>query len=197
MCLGIKVNKDKIGNLMVYLSERISPIYHTQLIKLLYLIDEEAVKDDGVPVTWLDYKAWQYGPVAPDTYYIKCGGMEFSDYVKAEKCSGSDNHFYVLPKVSFSDDKFSDYEMDIIDRVIKEYGNKKPSELVNLTHKKGSLWDITKKEHNIIFDNDYKVSDYSVDFKRVIADDPEKLENYNGAMEIMMINSKLKSCDNV
>ena len=61
MCLGIKVNKDKIGNLMVYLSERISPIYHTQLIKLLYLIDEEAVKDDGVPVTWLDYKAWQYG----------------------------------------------------------------------------------------------------------------------------------------
>ena len=55
---------------MVYLSERISPIYHTQLIKLLYLIDEEAVKDDGVPVTWLDYKAWQYGPVAPDTYYI-------------------------------------------------------------------------------------------------------------------------------
>ena len=112
--------------------------------------------------------------------------MEFSDYVKAEKCSGSDNHFYVLPKVSFSDDKFSDYEMDIIDRVIKEYGNKK-----------GSLWDITKKEHNIIFDNDYKVSDYSLDFKRLIADDPEKLENYNGAMEIMMINSKLKSCDNV
>ena len=66
MCLGIKVNKDKIGNLMVYLSERISPIYHTQLIKLLYLIDEEAVKDDGVPVTWLDYNCLLYTSDAAD-----------------------------------------------------------------------------------------------------------------------------------
>ena len=64
MCLGIQVNKDKIGNLIVLLAGRLKPLYHTKLIKLLYLIDEEAVKDGGIPITWLDYKAWQYGPVS-------------------------------------------------------------------------------------------------------------------------------------
>ncbi|HEY5570416.1 MAG TPA: type II toxin-antitoxin system antitoxin SocA domain-containing protein, partial [Bacteroidales bacterium] len=61
MCIGIQVNKDKIGNLIVLLATRLKPLYHTKLIKLLYLIDEEAVKEDGVPVTWLEYKVWQFG----------------------------------------------------------------------------------------------------------------------------------------
>ena len=188
MCLGVRVNREKIGNLMVYLSTKIKPIYHTQLIKLIYLIDEEAVKDDGVPITWLDYKAWQYGPVAPETYFIKCGGMAFVDFVSVKPVDN--NTFHICPKVAFSDKKFSDYDMELIDRVIDKYKDTKPCDLVNLTHQAGSLWDITCKENNIVFDN-YNISDYSLDFKKLI-DDDIKMENYIGALDAMMFNCKLQ-----
>lgn len=193
MCLGLTTNKEKIGNLMVYLANQIKPIYHTQLIKLFYLIDEEAVKDDGIPITWLDYKAWQYGPVAPETYFIKCGGMEFSDFVEAVRCPASEDRYFIEPKRSFSKDLFSDYEMAIIDRVIARYGHEKPSELVRLTHKEGSLWDITRKENHILFDKEYRISDYSLDFRKLIAHDEEKLERFEGAKEVMMINRYLQA----
>jgi len=39
MCLGVDVNKEKIGNLMIYLADNLMPLYHTKLIKLMYLID--------------------------------------------------------------------------------------------------------------------------------------------------------------
>ena len=70
MDIGVEVNKEKIGNLLIYLAVHLNPLFHTKLIKLLYLIDENAVRDCGVPVTWLDYKVWQYGPVAPVIYEI-------------------------------------------------------------------------------------------------------------------------------
>lgn len=191
MCLGVRVNREKIGNLMVYLATKITPIFHTQLIKLIYLIDEEAVKDDGVPVTWLDYKAWQYGPVAPETYYIKCGGITFSDFVSV--MPAENNTYHILPKVAFSDKKFSDYDMELIDRMIEKYKDTKPCDLVKLTHEKDTLWDITCKENNIIFDKDYRISDYSLDFKKLINEDI-KMENYIGALDTMMFNYQLQGC---
>lgn len=189
MCLGVRVNREKIGNLMVYLATKITPIFHTQLIKLIYLIDEEAVKDDGVPVTWLDYKAWQYGPVAPETYYIKCGGMTFLDFVSVMPTEN--NAYHILPKVAFSDKKFSDYDMELIDRIVEKYKDTKPCDLVKLTHQKDTLWDITCKENNIIFDKDYRISDYSLDFKKLINDNI-KMENYIGALDTMMFNYQLQ-----
>lgn len=184
MCLGISVNREKVGNLMVYLADRLKPLYHTKLIKLLYLIDEAAVKDRGIPITWLDYKVWQHGPVAPETYYIKCGGETFKDFVSAKKV---DNGFVIEPVTSFYDGDFSEYDFDIIDGVIAEYGNWKPSDLVTLTHQPDSLWNKTKKEYNIDF-SEYNISDYSLDFKKLINDEI-KLDNYEGARDVMLFNS--------
>jgi 1-deoxy-D-xylulose 5-phosphate reductoisomerase len=40
----------------------------TKAIKLLYIADEKAIKETGVPITWLNYKAWKFGPVPEDIY---------------------------------------------------------------------------------------------------------------------------------
>lgn len=191
MCLGTSVNKEKIGNLMVYILKHQGIVFHTQLIKLLYLIDETAVKDDGIPVTWLDYKAWQFGPVAPETYYIKYRQSVFDSFVSLYENNIGENKLLLFPKVDFDDSEFSDYEMDIIDNVLKEYGTKSPSQLVNVTHEPGSLWDQTRLQYGIDFTKTKK-TDISLDFTKLIKDDNLKLMKYREAEENMYFSKELQ-----
>ena len=191
MCLGTSVNKEKIGNLMVYILKHQGIVFHTQLIKLLYLIDETAVKDDGIPVTWLDYKAWQFGPVAPETYYIKYRQSVFDSFVSLYENNIGENKLLLFPKVDFDDSEFSDYEMDIIDDVLKEYGTKSPSQLVNVTHEPGSLWDQTRLQYGIDFTKTKK-TDISLDFTKLIKDDNLKLMKYREAEENMCLSKELQ-----
>lgn len=186
MSLGILANKDKIGKLMILLAERLNPLYHTKLIKLLYLIDEAAIKDDGIPVTWLDYKVWQFGPVAPETYFIKDNDHSFSKYITTVK---NENGTIVLPTARFDENQFSEYELEIINKVITNYGNKSSEDLVSITHEQNSLWSLTKQEHDIDFSTSIaNVTNVSIDLKRLIANDKQKLSNYEGAYEMMCFN---------
>ena len=191
MCLGTSVNKEKIGNLMVYILKHQGIVFHTQLIKLLYLIDETAIKANGIPITWLDYKAWQFGPVAPETYYIKYKKSVFDSFISLYENNIGENKLLLFPKVDFDDSEFSDYEMDLIDEVLKEYGTKSPSQLVNVTHEKGSLWDLTRIQYGIDFTKTIK-TDISLDFTRLIENDKLKLMKYREAEENMYFSKELQ-----
>ncbi|WP_195372998.1 Panacea domain-containing protein [Parabacteroides leei] len=188
MCLGIAVNKDKIGNLLALLATRLKPLYQTKMIKMVYLIDELKVKDNGVPLTWLDYKVWQFGPVAPELYYLRDNNTVFSNYVGAVRdCNGT----LIVPKQEFNKSKFSARDMRIIEEAIRLYGNMNAEELVDLTHGEGSLWSITKDENNIDFSSQIaNTSNISMNLSRLI-DDDEKLDNYYGAKDTMMFKSEL------
>ena len=177
--------------MMVYILKHQGIVFHTQLIKLLYLIDETAIKDDGIPVTWLDYKAWQFGPVAPETYYIKYRQSVFDSFVSLYENNIGENKLLLFPKVDFDDSEFSDYEMDIIDDVLKEYGTKSPSQLVNVTHEPGSLWDQTRLQYGIDFTKTKK-TDISLDFTKLIKDDNLKLMKYREAEENMCFSKELQ-----
>ena len=186
MSLGILANKDKIGNLMILLAERLSPLYHTKFIKLLYLIDETAVKDDGIPVTWLDYKVWQYGPVAPETYFIQSDDQLFSKYIHTKKM---ENGTLIVPATQFCENSFSEYELEIIYKVISKYGSLSSEDLVQLTHEQDSLWTKTKLENDLDFEQSIaNISNISIDFKQLIAGDKQKLSNYEGAYEMLCFN---------
>lgn len=188
MCLGIAVNKDKIGNLLALLATRLKPLYQTKMIKMVYLIDELKVKDNGVPLTWLDYKVWQFGPVAPELYYLRDNNTVFSNYVGAVRDS---NGTLIVPKQEFNKSKFSVRDMRIIEEAIRLYGNMNAEELVDLTHGEGSLWSITKDENNIDFSSQIaNTSNISMNLSRLI-DDDEKLDNYCGAKDTMMFKSEL------
>jgi uncharacterized phage-associated protein len=180
--LGVLVNRDKIGNLMALIAARINPLYHTKLLKVLYLIDEEAVKSNGVPVTWLDYYVWQFGPVAPEVFYAKDNSSIFSDYIEAER---TDYGSLIKPKCSFDDGKFSELELDIIRKVTGRCKNMSSEDIVNLTHEPGTLWSITKNEYGLDFSSPVaNISNIKLDLSR-LADDEIKLDNFNGAKEMM------------
>ncbi|GAP71690.1 transposase [Candidatus Symbiothrix dinenymphae] len=122
MCIGMKVNKNLIGNLAILLAERCKPLSHTKLLKLLYLIDEEAVKRIAVPVTWLSYNVWQYGPVSEDIYFSKMEGYnKLSEFVRFDTLP--DNTVVITPIAEFSNAEFYEDYLEIIDDVVAQYGN--------------------------------------------------------------------------
>lgn len=190
MCLGISVNKEKTGNLLRLMAEKIKPLYHTKLLKLVYLIDETAVLECGSPVTWLNYKAWQFGPVAEPVYYAKFNIQgPLSEYVEFQQ---DDNGFKVMAKGEFSDDEFSDYEIELIQKVIDKYANSSCNELIRLTHRIDGLWQTTVKNYDIKFNNDTPISPYILNFRELIAG-TEKEYIYNEIESAMNFEASLKN----
>jgi uncharacterized phage-associated protein len=189
--LGVQVNKELVGNIIILLAEKCAPLYHTKLIKMLYLIDEKALKDSGVPITWLDYKVWQYGPVDPAIFHIK---DNFGEYVSAVVNSEYNGAFTTIikPLRKFDDGELSDYDLDIINEVIEECKDKKACELVHITHKPGSPWDIAKKRNELDF-SIANISDAKVDMGVLIESSPEKQARYKEAYDHMAFMSVLKS----
>ena len=175
MSLGHKVNKEKIGNILIFLSSRIQPLYHTTLLKLLFLIDERSINETGMPATWLDYKAWKLGPVSPEIYELKflnCPYKEYVDIIKEEQGTR------IVPAVAFDDSTLSDYETKIINDIIRHYQFVSASELVEFTHESDGLWDNTMKKYNIVFDDMVGISPYDIDLTEKIKDDTTKLLQY-------------------
>lgn len=175
-------NREKLGNLFLYLSKEIDDLFFTKMLKLTYLIDEISVKETGSPVTWLEYKVWKNGPV-PQKIHTNItyeNGDQFSDFITAQvkkvRVGGKNiQGLEISPNGTFSDDEFSDYEIELMDRVIKNYGGKSANQLIEILHETGSLWHRIVEERGLSekFDSDVdsNTSPYSIDLKEAI-DDP-------------------------
>lgn len=189
---------DKIGNILLLLGNKVSNLYLTKALKLLYIIDEIAVKETGVPITWLDHKVWKFGPVAEEIYneITLCKtesfkGNEFSldDYVLVEKVQNPQNlleeSILIKPRDRvFDENKFSEFEIDIFRNVITNYGRLSCEDLVKILHKEGSLWDQCVKKAKIQFSiglNGFR-SNFSIDFTTLLQDDLQKQESYKSAL---------------
>ena len=184
MSLGLTVNKKKNGMLLEYIARSIPGVNLRKLLKLLYLIDEKSMQQRCIPVTWFDYFAWAKGPVAPEVYNIKQG--EFKEFVSCVR--NADGKFIVLPVSSDADkpesafmDLFSPYELNIIDSIIKQYGDRSADELTELTHEHDSLWARTVKSHHIKFDK-AKTSDVPVLLQEINGDNEERASIYEDAL---------------
>lgn len=184
--------KDKVGTLLEYVCYQIPQMHLRKLLKIIYLIDEESVKLRAIPITWLDYYAWKKGPVAPDIYSISEG--DWANFVT--KTIGHDGRIYVSSKKEnpYLIDKdmnvFSEYEKEIIDRVIVLCKDKTADELTDETHQKDSLWYQVVKKNHITFEKD----DQST-FPVILNDlnNKENKEVYLEAFDCMMMQAALNS----
>ncbi|WP_161973462.1 Panacea domain-containing protein [Arcticibacter tournemirensis] len=180
--MEITLAQNKAFNVLVYYAERIQPLNLTKAIKLLYIADEKAMRQSGVPITWLNYKAWKLGPVQEDIYFkIK----QANDYSK----SGVDGSLEVVsaptvlpdgivlkPRKPFDDSQFSDYEIDVLDEVLKQYGKYTSEQLVEILHREGSLWHKVVKEHHLEkqFELKNNRSDYVIELTDLLDTDFKK-----------------------
>ncbi len=180
-------NKEKIGNLIIYIASKVNNLYLTKLLKLLYIIDEESVIESGVPVTWLSYNVWKMGPVPTDVYYeLNFNNTDYlSDFVETASNSRGTK---ILAKKQFNDAEFSDFEMSLIDRLLSQYGNLSPEELIELLHKEDSLWHKIVKEHGLEkkFElAESNTSPFVIDLSDKIKDNPYKLHLYETVKETL------------
>lgn len=180
------MNINKIGCLLAYIASSVPEINLRKLIKLVYLIDERSVMTRGLSITWLDYYAWEKGPVAPCIYEIKNKGGEFSNFISTEK--NKEEKYIVSAKIEKerSRMKFSAKELKLINSILNEYGQMTADELTEITHSVGGLWDKVKKENQLNFKL-HKKTNVRIELSDLIAQDEEKMGVYEDAREISLI----------
>jgi uncharacterized phage-associated protein len=145
-----KKKLEKIGNALIFLSERIPEFNKTKALKVLYLLDELSVKKRGIPIFGLDYQVWKYGPVSPEVYFelSEDNSILFKDYIKLEK--GEDNTTYIKPAKKFDDGEFSQWEVNLMNSFVDQIKSKTAKQLIDFTHKEDSLWYKKAEEHNVL-----------------------------------------------
>ena len=68
MCRFSESSKQKLGNAVVYIAERARYPYKTEVLKLLYLMEEQMVQKYHVPLLAIPFSVWRMGPVSVDVY---------------------------------------------------------------------------------------------------------------------------------
>ncbi len=182
----MNTGREKLIQLIVYLAQEVPDLYITKLLKMLYLIDETAILRYGIQVTWLDYNAWEFGPVIPDLYkeLKNKTKTDLFNYIQTQTDSFGE---LITTKQRAEMDLFSANEMEIIDEVIEKYKNWNANNLVELLHTQGTLWSKVIENHNVIFTETGK-SNYHLNFSDLIKDKPLQKMFYAAARESIEFN---------
>ena len=176
---------DKIGNTVIYLSDNCKvDLYKTNLLKLIYILEEASIKKYGIPFFNIDFKIWRLGPVQTDLYYELTEGLEdFSEYFMIKK---NDRGVFVEPISDFNDDEFSDNDIELMDLILKTYSHKNSTDLIDITHQIDKPWYIQAKELDLLNENGdlkAKITDESIDFERCLDNESIQFQLYHRAKE--------------
>lgn len=125
------------ATIISYLAHLVPNLSHLQLFKLLFLIDETAMKQEGVQVTSFNYEAWKLGPVPKRLWdYIQRPlerPQEYSAFFSIDSRKIVHSH-------SVDVTYLSEFELQLIEKIANEFGEYQPQDLINFLHEKGSLW---------------------------------------------------------
>lgn len=150
MCRFSEANRQKLGNAVSYIAAKAKYPYKTEVLKLLFLMEERMVQQYHIPFLGLPFSVWRLGPVSVDVFEeLSDGPALLEDYISLEF---NGQGIRVTPKKAFEDDEFSDAELKMMEQVMAKYGAMNSEELITETHRDGGLWQQTAKEHNLLDD---------------------------------------------
>lgn len=184
----------KLGNALIFMTERLGPLSKTRLLKLVYLLQETSVRQHGLPFFNMPFAVWKFGPVAEDLFVDLSEEQPvlLADYVR---CESRDCMTFVYARRQFSDDEFSDNEMVLLEDVIQTYRNFSAEQLVAHTHRNGSLWHQTAREQGVLEyleRGQMNRTDFEIDFGRLLADMPQKQHIYQDQLAYLEQSRSLK-----
>jgi uncharacterized phage-associated protein len=167
----------KIGNASAYLAAKVPMLSKTKLLKLLYILDEVSIKKSGIPFFNLKYKVWKFGPVSEELFVdLSSEPTLLKNYIKREF---NNNQNTIVPATEFNDDEFSDNDIELMNMIIEQFGNKTSKELITYTHRKNSPWHITAQQHSVLELLETEVinnTEYLVDLSVLVSHDERKKE---------------------
>lgn len=188
---------DKLGNAIIFLCGKLkgfSPVSKTHILKLVFILDEFAIRQWGIPFFGMNYKVWKLGPVSPDLFY------ELSDvpnllapFIRVENFEGKTE---VVPMKEFSDDEFSDRELELLEKVGERFKTCTAGDLINFTHRENTPWFLTAQKHGLVEQlnsGQINTTDIDVEFESIIAEDEARLSLYHAHQEYLRQIQHLKS----
>lgn len=138
MCKFSEYTKQKLGNTIVYIARKKSNLSKTQLLILLYLMEERMALKYHIPFIGIPFEVWQIGPVAKDVFVdLSDSPYLLKNFVKTDFKDGGT---FIEAIADFDDNEFSECEIEMMDEILAKYGNMTASDLVSETHKEGTLW---------------------------------------------------------
>ena len=137
MCKFSEYTKQKLGNTIVYIARKKYNLSKTQLLILLYLMEERMALKYHIPFIGIPFEVWQIGPVAKDVFVdLSDSPYLLKNFVKTDFKDGGT---FIEAIADFDDNEFSDCEIEMMDEILAKYGNMTASDLVSETHKEGTL----------------------------------------------------------
>jgi len=143
-------SKVRLGNAVIYIASHAKYPYKTEVLKLLFLMEERMVQKYHVPMLSIPFSVWRLGPVSVDVFEELSDGPVLLDNFVTLQFNGQG--IMVKPSKEFDEDEFSDAELQVMHEVMEHYGQMNSEELIAVTHKEGSLWYETAKEHGLLED---------------------------------------------
>ena len=148
MSLKFSPKLDKIVELLLYLAHKRPGADKYQAVKFFYLADREHFVRYGRPITFEDYYALWYGPVASNTLDLlnqnrstmERAGLQSLPFeieigaVKSKSGKETETTFIRKPLRDVKIDLFSKSDLEVFDEVIGKYGNATFDELFDATH---------------------------------------------------------------
>jgi uncharacterized phage-associated protein len=193
-----KYQIDKIGNSIIYLGDNVSELSKTKLLKLLFLLEEQSIKQYGTPFFGIDFKIWQFGPVSQPIFdgLTDIESKYLNEYIQKNKFDE-----YVGVK-EFVDDEFSNNDFAILKEVVNFARHKTAEDLVKHTHSKDSLWRRGAIKNNVyekFLKKELTYTNFNIDFTLLFENDPDGylIEKYNSAIENLEFSKKFKEIRSV
>ena len=185
MCRFSESNKNKLGNTILYIAKHAKFPYKTEILKLLFLMEERMVQQYHIPFLAIPFSVWRLGPVSVDVFEELSDGPILLDEFISLQLNGTGAK--VITKKEFDDEEFSDAELAMMQQIMDKYGHMNSEELIAETHKEGSLWQITALEHGLLKDFEEKRANSSnivLDMGRKLC--PDDREFYEEVLAIRL-----------
>ena len=183
MCRFSETSRVRLGNAVMYIAAHAKYPYKTEVLKLLYLMEERMVQKYHVPMLSIPFSVWRLGPVSVDVFEeLSDGPVLLGDFITLQF---NGQGITVKPCREFDADEFSDAELQVMREVMERYGQMNSDELIAETHKEGSLWRETAKEHGILEDFEHcraNSSNIIIDMARGLC--PDDREHYEETLNI-------------
>lgn len=187
----------KIGNTVIYLSNHVPDLNKTKILKLLFIIEEAAIKKTGKPFFGIDFQLWKYGPVPKDIYIDLTTSIWddspilLNSYIQRNP----DSQENYIARAEFNDDEFSDHDIQLLDLIVSFAKDKTANYLVQHTHGTNSLWRKSAIKYGVLelLENELLNStDHTVDFGLLFDENSPLSERYEEFKENRDFNRQLK-----
>ena len=187
---------DKLGNALIFLCEKMKePLSKTHLLKLIFIIEEISVRNYGIPFFDLRFDVWKLGPVSKDLFVeLSEEPNILAEFISIESVNNG-NSTIVKPKKAFSDDEFSDIEIQLLNEVSDRFLYCTAKELINYTPRKNSPWYNAALKNGVLDlleSNKLTTTEIQIDLSEIIKDDEQKMALYESHKEFLNHSRSIK-----